>query len=58
MVAGRGRGFSVQKTLLSSALSQVRVQISTHSDGNFGLSNMPGELRRWQGRINGFTGVT
>jgi hypothetical protein len=50
--------FLCRKTLLSSALSQVMVQISTYSDGNFGLSNMPGELRRWQGRINAFTGVT
>jgi hypothetical protein len=58
MVAGRVADFLCRKTLLSSALSQVRVQISTHSDGNFGLSNMPGELRRWQGRINGFTGAT
>jgi hypothetical protein len=30
-------GFLCRKTLLSSALSQVRAQISTHSDGNFGL---------------------
>jgi hypothetical protein len=30
--------FLCRKTLLSSALSQVRAQISTHSDGNFGLS--------------------
>jgi len=30
--------FLCRKTLLSSALSQVRAQISTHSDGNFGLA--------------------
>src|ERR1017187_2309333 len=30
--------FLCRKTLLSSALSQVRAQISTHSDGNFGLT--------------------
>jgi len=29
--------FLCRKTLVSSALSQVRAQISTHSDGNFGL---------------------
>ena len=31
------RGLIAQKTVLSWALSQLRAQISTHSDGNFGL---------------------
>jgi len=36
--------FLCRKTLVSSALSQVRAQISTHSDGNFGLA---GENPEW-----------
>ena len=35
------RIFLCRKTFLASALSQVRVQISTHSDGNFGLGAIP-----------------
>ena len=38
MVAGHGRRFLCRKTLPSSEFSQVRREISTHSDGNFGLA--------------------
>ena len=30
--------FLCRKSLLSSALSQVKAKISTHSDGNFGIA--------------------
>jgi hypothetical protein len=41
MVAGRGRGFSVQKNLALFGVIAGQDAISTHSDGNFGLDDPP-----------------